>query len=483
MTFTSQSYLSHIVAMDVLNGFDIFEGLDPEKDKWDALVEAAVSGNVVPVIGPDVLCDFHHPGMNINEFIISTIDTQLRLRGRHATFSQLVYDPDFLARLSEATGNSGITRDSIYGLVNNIFANPRNVEQNFRSSSLLQRLLDLKLFPFVITTSFAPVVEDAMRHVWAGRHVRVLAFSNDPARDRKPGIGDISGAQDMGLPTVYYMFGRTPGQPHRYVLTDNDMLDFCKSWMSAQTRPDNLCEQLRDKYLLMLGCGYSDWLFRFIWYCMNKTPDSKTKGLMASDSKTHETLVEYLRRIDTFLPANKTPDEIVSEIERRVGEYRAAHDAERYSRPQRGSDVFVSYSRSDAAVAEKVCEYLSAKGLNVWYDRNNLLGGSKFMDEIEDAIESAKVFVPILTTSIEREAMDAHVYRREWKKALDVQDSVGATRTFIIPLSQRGFDFYNADIPRGLKAHNSVEFDTDMNFEPLLEGIYRAIDKLAKHKA
>lgn len=468
--------------MDILDGFDIFEGLDPEKDKWDALIEAVVAGNVVPVIGPDVLCDFRTPGMNINEFIISTIDTQLRLPTPHKTFSQLVYDPEFLARLSEATRNPSITRESIYGLVNNIFANPRNVEQNFRPSRLLLRLLDLKLFPFVITTSFAPVVEEAMRKVWEGRTVRVLAFSNDPSKDRKPGMGDISGAQDMSVPTVYYMFGRTPGQPHRYVLTDNDMLDFCKSWMSSQTRPDKLCEQLRDKYLLMLGCGYSDWLFRFIWYCMNKTPDTKTKGLMASDEKTHETLVEYLRRIDTFLPANKSPEEIVDEIERRVKEYRAVHEDDRFARPAKGTDVFISYSRSDSAVAEKLYNFLSDKGLNVWYDRNNLLGGSKFMDEIEEAIESTKVFVPIFSSNIAREAMDAHVYRKEWKKAMDIQESVGDGRTFIIPLNEEGFDFYSADIPKGLKAHNSITYGPDADFTPLLESIYTAIDKLVKFR-
>lgn len=469
--------------MDNLEGFDIFEGLDPEKDKWDALVEAAVRGNVVPVIGPDVLCDLRTPGMNVNEFIISTIDTQLRLPTRHRTFSQLVYDPEFLARLAEATLQPNATRESIYGLVSNIFANRRNVEQNFRPSGLLMRLLSLRLFPFVITTSFAPVVEDAMKRVWEGREVRVLSFSNDPSKDRKPGTGDIFSKEDMDVPTVYYMFGRTPGQAHRYVLTDNDMLDFCKSWMSVQTRPDNLCEQLRDKYLLMLGCGYSDWLFRFIWYCMNKTPDTKTKGLMAKDDKTHESLVEYLRRIDTFLPANKSPEEIVEEIERRVGEYREQHDNDRFSRPpKKGCDVFLSYSRSDSEVAETLYRFLTDKGLSVWYDRNNLLGGSKFMTEIEDAIASAKTFVPIITSNIAREAMDAHVYRKEWLKAIDIQKSVGEARNFIFPLAEEGLDFYSIDINRELKAHNAVTYGPDMDFTPLLESLYTAIDALNRFK-
>ncbi len=467
--------------MDFLNGLDIFDGLDPEKDKWDALVEAVVRGNVVPVIGPDVLCDFEG-GKNINEFILSTIDSQLRLSGRHSTFSQLVYDPEFISQLAKATRNPSITRDSIYGLVNNIFSNPRNVEQNFRPSKLVRRLLGLRQFPFVITTSFAPVVEEAMREIWQGRRLRVLSFVNDPAKDRKPGIGDIPAGDDMSAPTVYYMFGRTPGQPHRYVLTDNDMLEFCKSWMSPQTRPDELCEQLKDKYLLMLGCGYSDWLFRFIWFCMNKNSGTKTQGLMAHDERTHETLVEYLRRIDTFLPTNKSAEEIVDEIERRVQAYRDQHEDDRFGRPAKGTDVFISYSRSDSGIAERLYRFLTENGLNVWYDRNNLLGGSKFMDEIEDAIESTKVFVPIFTPNIQKEAMDAHVYRQEWKKALAIQESMGTSRNFIIPVHEEGFPFYDADIPRGLKAHNSLAFGPEMDFSQLLASIHNALDSITKFK-
>lgn len=133
-------------------------------------------------------------------------------------------------------------------------------------------------------------------------------------------------------------------------------------------------------------------------------------------------------------------------------------------------------------MAERLYRFLSDKGLNVWYDRNNLLGGSKFMDEIEDAIAGSKVFVPLLTDSIMREAMDVHVYRKEWKKAIDVQESVGDRRTFIIPLCDEGFDFYNADVPKGLKAHNAERYGADYDFGPLLASIYSAIDKLVKNR-
>lgn len=461
---------------------DIIGGFDPEKDKWDALIEAAVAGNVVPVIGPDIICEYND-GMNINEIIISTISKQLQLTGSHKTFSQLVYDSEFLGNLKKLLKNDTLTKDVIYALVNNIFNNPRNVDQYFRPSSVLKRLLDIKLFPFVITTSFSPVVENAMREVWGKRKVNVLSFCRNPMKDTKPGVGDITSASDMSKPTVYYMFGKTASQPHSYVLTDNDMLEFCQSWLSDQTRPRNLCAQLKDKYLLMLGCGYSDWLFRFIWFCMNKTSDAKTKGLMASDMSTHETLVEYLRRIDTFLPENKTPEDIIAEIEKRIVDYNESHEGEWFSRPPKeGTQVFMSYSRSDSHIAEKLYKYLTDRGVSVWYDKNNLLGGQKFMDEIENAIESSKVFVPILSQNVAKEAMTAHVYRKEWNKALDLQKSMG-NRTFIIPVHESSFDFYSADIPKEMKSCNSKLFDDSGDFHQILDSINEALNKLDNFKS
>ncbi len=466
--------------MDLVD-FNIFGELDPEKAQWDALIEAAIAGNVVPVIGPDILCDLDG-NSNINEFLISLIDKQLQLPTPHKTFSQLAYDAEFLNQLAKLFNTPSVSRNKLYTLVGSIFANQRNIERFFKPSDILKRILSIKQFPFVITTSFSPIVENTMREVWGNRDVKVLSFCNDPRKDTKVGIGDIGSAEDMNNPTIYYMFGKVPGAERSFVLTDDDMLRFCRSWMSESHRPSNLCYQLKDKYLLMLGCGYSDWLFRFIWFCMDKNAETKTMGLMAADERTTESLVEYLRRIDTFLPANKKPVEIVNEIERRLKEYNEQnHDGERFNRPPRTTQVFISYSRSDSVVAEKLYNFLTANGLNVWYDRNNLLGGSKFMDEIETAIENSKVFIPIITRNIDREAMDFHVYRSEWKKALELQANVG-DRNFIIPIHEKGFNFYDAQIPKEMKSHNSIEFDDSYQFDNVLLSINEALNRLDKFK-
>lgn len=458
------------------------ENLDPEQIKWDALVEAAMAGNVVPVIGPDFLCEYPDR-KNVNQIIISIITKSLGLKHSWDTYSQLVYDPEFYYKLRERRFPS---TDVIYSLVDAIVDNKQYQEHYFKPSAVLKRLLEIKLFPFVITTSFVPVVENVMKEVWGADQVKVMQFINNPQNDLMPGEGDIKHDADMAEPTVYYMFGKSSKKANSYVLTDNNMLDFCRTWLSEQTRPNNLCSVLKNKYLLMLGCGYSDWLFRFIWFSMNKKSGAETLGMMVKDDSIHEDLVAYLKRIDTFLPENKDSSQIVDEIEKRINEQFRINQEKEWLKtpPKKEIDVFISYSRRDSEVAEKLYQYLCSIGLSVWYDRTDLLGGHQFMAEIMKAIMQAKTFVPILSSNIEEEAMDAHVYRHEWEKAVEQQTGMGSQRRYIIPINEVGFDFYAADIPEKLKAHNAICYGDSRNldFSKVGEAIKAAIKMLNDSK-
>ena len=122
-------------------------------------------------------------------------------------------------------------------------------------------------------------------------------------------------------------------------------------------------------------------------------------------------------------------------------------------------DVFISYSRSDSDIAEKLYEALTAQGKRVWYDKKNLTDGGYFMDEINKAIKTAKYFVPILSDHITKEKNDSHVYRNEWDTAFNVATSMG--RTYIIPIAEKGLNFYKAAIPEKMQQHNAIIFSRE----------------------
>lgn len=410
--------------------------IDRDEPLWDKLIQQIIDGNVIPVIGADLLTDDQD---NPHKVIVDFLANGFHVDSKPNSFSELVFAPNY---------KKDNKKDSIYYQVNTILGSAE-----FVPSLRLKRLLAIRQFPFVITTSFTPIVEHTMREIWK-EELRVMRFNNNPSEN-----DDIKNGTDLRKPTIYYMFGKVGEGAHKYVLTDTDMLDYVSSWLSndSKARPKNLCNELKDKYLLMLGNNYSNWLFRFIWYSMRK-PDLG-HGMLAYDT-LDDSLLNFLERTETFTKQNTSSviDQILTRLEKKLKE----NEETKFNKPGDNMDVFISYSRSDSEIAEKLYNTLSAQGKRVWFDKNNLTDGGNFMDEIRKAIRTAKYFVPILSENITKEKGDSHVYRNEWDTAIDVAISMG--RTYIIPLAEEGFDFYKAAIPEKMQQHNAIFYSKN---EPL----------------
>ena len=416
---------------------------------WDKLIQQIIDGNVIPVIGADLLID---NSSNLHKFIMDGLARTFGVSKQVNSFSELVYAPEYKNKFK---------LDNIYYQVDKIFAAKR-----FPASERLRRLLSIRQFPFIITTSFTPVIEQAMQNIWKDE-LRVMKFNNNPSEN-----SDIKNGADLRKPTIYYMFGKVGAGAHKYVLTDIDLLDFVSSWLSNdnKARPKNLCNELKDKYLLMLGNTYSDWLFRFIWYSMRK-PDLG-HGMLAYDT-LDESLINFLERTETFTKQNTSDviDQILARLDKKLKE----NEATKFNKPEENMDVFISYSRSDTQVAEQLYKALTAQGKRVWYDKYNLTDGGLFMDEIRKAIKTAKYFVPILTPNIEKEKRESHVYRNEWDTAIEVAISMG--RTYIIPLADSNFDFYKAAIPERMQQHNAIFYSTEDGVEIVAEKIIHKMNQ------
>ena len=416
---------------------------------WDKLIQQIIDGNVIPVIGADLLID---NSSNLHKFIMDGLARTFGVSKQVSSFSELVYAPEYKNKFK---------LDNIYYQVDKIFAAKR-----FPASERLRRLLSIRQFPFIITTSFTPVIEQAMQNIWKDE-LRVMKFNNNPSEN-----SDIKNGADLRKPTIYYMFGKVGAGAHKYVLTDIDLLDFVSSWLSNdnKARPKNLCNELKDKYLLMLGNTYSDWLFRFIWYSMRK-PDLG-HGMLAYDT-LDESLINFLERTETFTKQNTSDviDQILVRLDKKLKE----NEATKFNKPEENMDVFISYSRSDTQVAEQLYKALTAQGKRVWYDKYNLTDGGLFMDEIRKAIKTAKYFVPILTPNIEKEKRESHVYRNEWDTTIEVAISMG--RTYIIPLADSNFDFYKAAIPERMQQHNAIFYSTEDGVETVAEKIIHKMNQ------
>lgn len=434
---------------DIFGKIDGIPSIDKDEPLWDMLIQQIIDGNVIPVIGADLLTDQID---NPHQVIIDFLANGFHVDSKPNSFSELIYDTNY---------KKDNKKDSVYYQVNTIL---QKVE--FKPSLRLQRLLSIRQFPFIITTSFTPVVERTMRTIWEDE-LRVMRFNNNPTENH-----DIKDSTDLRKPTVYYMFGKVGEGAHKYVLTDTDMLDYVSSWLSNdnKARPKVLCNELKEKYLLMLGNTYSNWLFRFIWYSMRKS--DLGHGMLAYDT-LDESLLNFLERAETFTKQNTSDviDQIITRLEKKMKE----NEETKFNKPEENMDVFLSYSRSDSETAEKLYETLTAQGKRVWYDRKNITEGGNFMDEIRKAIRTAKYFIPILSNNIEKEKGDSHVYRNEWDTAIEVAISMG--RTYIIPLAVKGFDFYRAAIPEKMQQHNAVFFSKEDSIESVSEKIIHKMNE------
>lgn len=455
--------------MDIIDiDIDVESVLSGDEERWEELIDEIMAGNVIPVIGPDFQIadakNFHEQLIDLfaKKFgVVTDLDTESGPR----TFSQLIYDKKFLS----AAKKSDVIYKLIYQVLSKVVKRP---------SDLLLRLLGTKKFPFVITTSFTPVVENAMKQVWGDDNVSILQFRNDPSRDLKPGIGDVQNVKEMSSPTVFYMFGKYSEEKNRYVVSDVDMMEFCKSWLADLKTPRVLTEAIKSKYLLVLGNNYSDWLFRFICYSLRyNAADMRSSLMVNSYIDDNDPLMQFLNRLDTFV--QRDPGFVVCEIERRILQREALNKTEETKFFAFKTDVFLSYSRSDEEIVKKLYDALSNKGLRVWFDRYDIKVADNWRQAIIGGIKTSRVFVPILTSNIENEIMEAHEYRTEWREAASLYNKMGG-RTFIVPVVEKGFDFYNelTEVPSEFSERNAIMYDISSDFELIADIIDKKVNEV-----
>ncbi|MBR3615682.1 MAG: toll/interleukin-1 receptor domain-containing protein [Bacteroidaceae bacterium] len=440
----------------IMDGFD-----SDEETMWELLVDKIMKGEVIPVIGENIVLEGK---TSVKKLLISHLSKTMGVESKPKSYSQLLFD-----------SNNKKGKELIYGKLSQLI----NINQDkFTPSKLLKRILSIQQFPFVITTTIDYTVENTMRDIWNKRErdLKVLVFNNDP-KDI-PASGDISKDSDVEIPTIYYMFGKanTP-RLNSFVVTDEDMLSFCQSWLTEDKHPQKLSRVLGDKFLLFLGCNYPDWLIRFIWYSMRQKLD---KSGMLVDEEVEDSLIDFLNRIN--VNTDKNPESVISEIEKRVAKRMIENNKYLFEAPKERTDVFISYSRMDETMTENLYNALTKRGLNVWYDRKNLAAGDKWLEKINTAIKTTKFCVVIISKSMLSQVNESHVYRKEWNMAIEHSRGMGSKRGFIIPVLLDDVDLYDEslDLPNELKTHNALSLSESCTMADIAQCVLDRVNGLAK---
>jgi serine/threonine protein kinase len=141
----------------------------------------------------------------------------------------------------------------------------------------------------------------------------------------------------------------------------------------------------------------------------------------------------------------------------------AVKSVSRVSNPGLKWDVFLSYSRKDSAVMQRICADLRSKGVKVWVDEESIEPGTPMWESaVANAIRGAKCLVVILSPDAEQSVWVG--------RELAMAESLDKR---ILPILVRG-DERNA-VPFRLMSHQRV--DGRHHYEEALQKLLNALQK------
>jgi len=94
--------------------------------------------------------------------------------------------------------------------------------------------------------------------------------------------------------------------------------------------------------------------------------------------------------------------------------------------------VFLSYAREDSVAAQRIAEALRGRGIEVWFDQDELRGGDAWEAKIRRQINECALFMPVISanTNLRLEGY----FRREWKQAVERTHGMDDDLPFLVPV-------------------------------------------------
>jgi len=130
--------------------------------------------------------------------------------------------------------------------------------------------------------------------------------------------------------------------------------------------------------------------------------------------------------------------------------------------------VFISYARSDMEFAIKFCKDLIQLNYDPWMDKEKILPGQIWAEEIEKAVKQCNFFIPLLSKNSTKKE---RYVKTELKQAIDIWKKTKLKNLFVIPVR-----INECEIPKDLK---EIQYE-DM-FPDWKNGINRVHTSIQQH--
>ena len=401
-----------------------------DSDIWEDLILALEEGQVVPIIGRDLLTvEYEGKPYLLHHLVAAKLAADLKVPTDKlpATFD---------------TNDVICAYEGFHG--DPMSVNPRIV-RILKSLKLavpepLAMLAEIPTFKLFVSASFDTLLEEAITQK-RGQAPAVVAFP--PASN----VTDFDESLiDQHGSVVFQILGRASASAP-FAVTEGQLLEQMHEFMSGARRPEKLIARLQESHLLMLGVHFPDWLGRFLIRLARAKPLWDSRPMMeviADEQQGQEGFVGFLRHFSpqqSRLLATGSAADVVRELHRRWFERHPAGPAAAPSRQAASGEkpatmspgsVFISYASEDRPSAFRLADVLTEKGLEVWVDRR-LTPGNDYRDLIERHIRECAAFVPVLSKHTQTE--DERWFRKEWAQACDrARAYFGTDRGLLFPV-------------------------------------------------
>jgi hypothetical protein len=399
---------------------------------WKRLMTEIEHRRVVPVIGPELLdVVINGQGVPLYNYVADELARRLDVEvpDEHPKICEVAYG--YMCR-------PGSDPSEPYYEVWEILQGLQHVEPP-AALSQLARIEPLDLF---VSTTFDDFMTKALNNARFRGEARAISLSFK----KRGSVDDIPAIPTGGRidpPIVYHVFSQANTLP-MYVITEEDLLEFGHQWQDKDRRPLRLIKTLQEKYLLILGCSFQNWLSRF-FLCALKTESlffgKQQQGVVADErTRRDKDLSQFLSRCQTRLYPEGGAREFVAELaahwQEHIAKSPAIHEQPHVREDSDGifleGSFFISYASEDRSAATRIKAHLESAGIDVWLDAQELEPGDRFKKKILRYIEKSSFFLPIISRHVL--TPERRFFRLEWAHAVEEAQFRPPELPFIIPL-------------------------------------------------
>ncbi len=426
------------------------------------LMDAIDKERVVPIIGDSFYYVVDEEGrkLSVDTFLLKQLAVRFNLKSENIDINSIL----------DVIEEENFKNRRYFGQLTDIYYEICKIlsDIEIHCSSEIKNFLSITKFPLVLTTSYVSGLEKSLNNHY-GRFDTIIYDKSARA--------DISLPLSSVTPTLYYLFGKCNRFPKSFMATEDDLLDYLHLWHNRDTRPQRISDYLDGKFMLLLGCNYPNWLFRFFWYSirnfsLEESGTNEMQGLVAMENMNEEKELErFLSRIQTLTYKDSVIfiNEFISHwnnhLQKSVGKPGLP-----IQEREEEIDIFISYAKEDIVIVKDIAARLRNMGAKVWFD-DKLEWSDIYEAIIKNKIQQAKRFVPIISQTTMQ--LERRFYRLEWDMAMK-EKGFRYGMPYFAPIVIDDSDVNSSVIPEAYReAHIISSFQDD--FEQEMKKLIRSI--------